>query len=119
MDNDFSEKLGSLLSDPAALAKIASLAGSLGLSGASAPAGEKSGERAHECTACPAKEVLPCGGAPCPFPKSEGCSEAAKSIAQSRALLTALKPYLSAERCARIDKILGMMKIAEIMGYLK
>ena len=44
---------------------------------------------------------------------------AAKSIAESRALLTALKPYLSEERCARIDKILGMMKIAEIMGYLK
>ena len=43
----------------------------------------------------------------------------AKSIAESRALLSALKPYLSAERCARIDKILGMMKIAEIMGYLK
>jgi hypothetical protein len=32
--------------------------------------------------------------------------------------LQALKPYLSAERCARIDKILGMMKIAELMGYL-
>ncbi|MBQ9745869.1 MAG: hypothetical protein IJW21_03525 [Clostridia bacterium] len=117
MDNDFSEKLGTLLSDPAALAKIASLAGSLGLGGAPAPAQEKKAER--ECSECPAKEIMPCGGAPCPFPKKDGLSDAAKSIAQSRALLTALKPYLSSERCERIDKILGMMKIAEIMGYLK
>ena len=120
MDNDFSAKLGSLLSDPAALAQIASLAGSLGLSGAqSTSPAPQANEPPHECDACPAKEVLPCGGAPCPFPKKEGLSEAARSIAQSRALLTALKPYLSHERCERIDKILSMMKIAEIMGYLK
>ena len=119
MDNDFSEKLGALLSDPAALAKIAGLAGSLGLSGASAPTPPRTEEKPRECDACPAKEVLPCGGAPGPVPKKERVSDAAKSIAQSRALLTALKPYLSGERCERIDKILGMMKIAEIMGYLK
>jgi len=119
MDNDFSEKLGSLLSDPSALAKIASLAGSLGLSGASAHTEEKTQEPKHECEICPAKEILPCGGAPCPFPQKEGFSDTAKNIAQSRALLLALKPYLSQERCERIDKILGMMKIAEIMGYLK
>jgi hypothetical protein len=117
MDNDFSEKLGALLSDPSAIAKIAGIAGSLGLSGA--PSAEKTGESARECASCPAKEILPGGGAPCPFPRDGGKSEAAKSIAQSRALLTALKPYLSGERCERIDKILGMMKIAEIMGYLK
>jgi hypothetical protein len=121
MDNDFSEKLGALLSNPEALAKIASVAGSLGLSGAPAPAPapapEKGDER--ECSACPMGELLPCGGAPCPFPAKDKISSAAKSIAESRALLSALKPYLSEERCARIDKILGMMKIAEIMGYLK
>lgn len=117
MDNDFSEKLSSMLSDPAMLAKIADVAGSLGLGGAPAQAKEKAQSR--ECPACPAKEALPCGVAPCPFPAKEGLSEAARSIAQSRALLSALKPYLSAERCERIDKILGMMKIAEIMGYLK
>lgn len=121
MDNDFSEKLGSLLSDQAALAKIASLAGSLGLSGAPAQPQEAKNPHGNEknCEACPAKELLPCGGAPCPVAAKESVSEAAQSIAQSRALLVALKPYLSRERCERIDKILGMMKIAEIMGYLK
>jgi hypothetical protein len=118
MDNDLSEKLGALLSNPEALAKIAGIAGSLGLTGASEPppAQEKP---THDCDACPAKEIFPCGGAPCPFPKKDGIGSAAKSIAESRALLVALKPYLSHERCERIDKILGMMKIAEIMGYLK
>lgn len=116
MDNDISEKLGALLSNPEAMAKIAGLAGSLGLA-SHAPSPEKAGVR--ECAECPAKELLPCGGAPCPFPDKDKAAGAAKSIAESRALLTALKPYLSSERCARIDKILGMMKIAEIMGYLK
>ena len=46
-------------------------------------------------------------------------SELIKNISNSRALLCALKPYLDKERCERIDKILGMMKIAEIMGYIK
>ena len=122
MDNDFSEKLSALLKSPEALAKIAGIAGSLGLSGAapSVPAPEKAEAReTHECSACPMGELLPCGGAPCPFPAKDKVNSAAKSIAESRALLSALKPYLSAERCARIDKILGMMKIAEIMGYLK
>lgn len=119
MDNDFSEKLGALLSNPEALAKIAGIAGSLGLS-SPAPTPEKTeAKEAHECSSCPAHDLLPCGGAPCPFPEKGKASSAAKSIAESRALLSALKPYLSAERCARIDKILGMMKIAEIMGYLK
>ena len=116
MDNDFSEKLGAILSNPEALAKIAGIAGSLGLSAPPAPEKEKA---ASECDECPAKDLLPCGGAPCPFPAKDKVGHAAKSIAESRALLSALKPYLSAERCARIDKILGMMKIAEIMGYLK
>jgi hypothetical protein len=117
MDNDFSEKLSALLSNPEALSKIAGIAGSLGLSGAPSP--EKSeASNAHECASCPAKELIP-GGTQCPFNSKEGGGKAAKSIAESRALLLALKPYLSHERCARIDKILGMMKIAEIMGYLK
>ncbi len=118
MDNDFSEKLGALLSNPEARAKIAGIAGSLGLTGAPAPT-KTVDKDTRKCGDCPAKEVLPCGGAPCPFQSKDSMGSAAKSIAESRALLAALKPYLSVERCARIDKILGMMKIAEIMGYLK
>ena len=120
MDGDLSEKLGAMLADPEMLSKIAGIAGSLGLTPAPPVPPVQPKEEQKPCGACPAKDILPCGGGECPLPGGGGAlSEAAKNIAQSRALLSALKPYLSAERCARIDKILGMMKIAEIMGYLK
>ena len=113
MDNDFSQKIGALLSDPSALAKIASLAGSLGLGSEqapSAPSPEPKKEDTAHCESCPAKEILPCGGAPCPFPSKSGAlSKTARTLTQSRALLQSLKPFLSAERCERIDKILNMM----------
>lgn len=116
MDNDFSEKLGAMLSDPAMLSKIAGIAGNLGLG--TIPQHGK--EQEHACAACPAKDTLPCGSEKCILPGGNGHpSETSKNIACSRALLQALKPYLSKDRCERIDKILGMMKIAEIMGYLK
>jgi hypothetical protein len=115
MDNDISEKLGALLSNPDAMAKIAGLASTLGL-GAQHEAEKESRE---PCSSCMAKEAARCDGSGCALSGKNGkLSETAKSIACSRALLQALKPYLSAERCARIDKILGMMKIAELMGYL-
>ena len=52
-------------------------------------------------------------------PESPEVREPPSACRRREALLLALKPYLSGERCERIDKILGMMKIAEIMGYLK
>lgn len=117
MDNDFSEKLNSILADPAMMDKIKTIAGSLGgASPAPPPKEERKEERGADCENCP--RALPCGAsAPCPISKNQ--SELAKNIANSRALLIALKPYLDNDRCARIDKILGMMKIAEIMGYIK
>lgn len=114
MDNDLSEKLGALLSDPGALAKMASLAGNLG---AFAP--QKPQEAPSACADCAAKELFPVSGEKCPFPGAHGTNETSKNIANIRALLCALKPYLENERCERIDKILGMMKIIEIMGYMK
>ena len=116
MDNDFSEKLSALLSDPAMLSKIAGIAGSLGVGAMP----QQTKEQEHVCPTCPAKDTLPCGNEKCMITGNSGnLSETSKNIACSRALLQALKPYLSKERCERIDKILGMMKIAEIMGYLK
>ncbi len=114
MDNDFSEKLNSILANPEMMDKIKNIASGLGAASASAPP-KKDGMR-PDCENCP--RALPCGAC-APYPPSKNQSELAKSISNSRALLTALKPYLDSERCARIDKILGMLKIAEIMGYIK
>ena len=116
MDNDLSKKLSAILGDPDMMDKIKSIAS--GFSSSSAP--EKKTDRCEEakkdCSAC--SRTMPCGAqALCPIT----CEQSAllKNLNNSRTLLTALKPFLDSERCARIDKILSMMKIAEIMGYLK
>ncbi len=117
MDNDFSQKLNAILGDPAMMEKIRSIAGSLGASSSPPPPREERKEdKGTDCASC--SRTMPCGAqALCPV--SGERSEFSKSIANIRALLTALKPYLDSGRCERIDKILGMMKIAEIMGYIK
>ncbi|MBE6654203.1 MAG: hypothetical protein E7608_01945 [Ruminococcaceae bacterium] len=115
MDTDLSQKLNAILGDPAMMDKIKTIAGSLGAPSAP-PREEHREEKSADCSSCPHK--MPCGAqALCPV--SGERSEFSKSIANIRTLLTALKPYLDSARCERIDKILGMMKIAEIMGYIK
>lgn len=45
-------------------------------------------------------------------------SEHSKGIGRSTALLLALKPYLSPQRCAAVDKIVQMSKLGEILEKL-
>ena len=45
--------------------------------------------------------------------------EIEKNLKNTRALLLALKPYLDAGRCEKIDKMLNMMRLAEMAGYFK
>ena len=116
MDNDLSKKLSAILGDPDMMDKIKSIAS--GFSAPSAPPQkqDRCEEAQADCSSC--SRTMPCGAqALCPI----NCEQSAliKNLNNSRTLLTALKPFLDSERCARIDKILGMMKIAEIMGYLK
>lgn len=116
MDKDFSEKLGSILSDPEMMSKIKTIAASMNM-----PQKEKENIPSDDNESTNVKEennetkALPVGN----FGMPNVNSELIKNISNSRALLCALKPYLDKERCERIDKILGMMKIAEIMGYIK
>lgn len=109
MDGDLSEKLGTILSDPSMMEKIKSIAQGLGASAPPPPAVEHREERLPECEKCP---LISSVGA-------KEKNELTKNLASSRALLVALKPFLDKDRCARIDKILGMIKIAELMGYIK
>ncbi len=108
MDGDLSEKLGTILSDPSMMEKIKSIAQGLGASAPPPPTVERREERLPECENCPLVSV-----------GAKDKNELTKNLASSRALLVALKPFLDKDRCARIDKILGMIKIAEIMGYIK
>ncbi len=115
MDNDFSQKLTAILGDPAMMDKIKTIASGLSAS-PPAPKEARREEKIPDCDSCTC--TMPCG-AQALCPKKSEQSALFKNLADSRALLTALKPFLDGERCARIDKILGMMKIAEIMGYIK
>lgn len=134
MDNDFSQKIGSILSDPEMMQKIKAIAGSLGNSPPKEapprppePCRDEAPchPRGNDCCMeekpceCEQKGAHTCSPPAFSLPTGAGGSDLARNIANSRALLTALKPYLDKERCERIDKILGMMKIAEIMGYIK
>lgn len=111
MDGDLSEKLGSILSDPSMMEKIKSIAQGLGASAPPPPPPivERKEERLPECENCPLVSAS--------IAKEK--NELTKNLASSRALLVALKPFLDKERCERIDKILGMIKIAELMGHMK
>lgn len=89
MDTDISGKINALLSDPEMLKTVIS-----------AVSGITQGDVKQQNT-----EVSPAaltGG------KSDERSE----------LLRALKPFLSKEKCARIDKMLRVMTFAELAGIL-
>ena len=64
-----------------------------------------------ENTANAASAALPALFSPAP--------EIEKNLKNTRALLLALKPYLDAGRCEKIDKMLNMMRLAEMAGYFK
>ncbi len=112
MENDLSEKIGSLLSDPVMLEKIKGIAAGLGgMQESPAPAPPPDTQKS---------ETVPAAALGALFPAERGgaLGGIGRNIKESRALLSALKPYLDSERCERIDKIISIMRVAEIMGYL-
>ena len=96
MDADLSGKLNEILSDPDKLKTVMSaVSGIMGQS-------EKNAEAPVQ------KTDVPLQSAPTPVFKSNERSE----------LLRALKPFLSKDKCERIDKMLKIMTFAELAGVL-
>lgn len=106
MENDFSEKLKSVLSDPDALSKITAIASSLGMSPS---AGAKSEE--------PKPDITP------PEPNVGGLDIASvfsqlapSSVSDPRiALLGSLKPLLREEKRGKIDALTRALSITSMM----
>ncbi|MBQ0009567.1 MAG: hypothetical protein KBS76_00485 [Ruminococcus sp.] len=124
MENDFSEKLDAILNNPEMMAQLRRLADTMTSSppsGATAPSAEPAAS-AVPVSSVPAPAV-PASAPPDPREMlsllgiSGGGRIPAGTIAHSRALLLALKPYLDEKRCAKIDKALTMLKLAEMAGY--
>lgn len=92
---DLSEQLRGLLADPAAMEKIASIAGSLSAGGSTSPPAPSA-----EPAWTPKPAVLP-------------------SVPQKRdpraELLRALRPFVSREKQERLDEILKLLTIADLI----
>lgn len=123
MNGDFSSKLDKILSNPAMMAQIKSLADTM-TETEGAPASEVSPPPAAEPPEPPAQEeqekpdadiqtetALPASFSPAPG--------LARNLKNTRALLAALKPYLDDKRREKVDKMLSMMRLAEMAGYFK
>ncbi len=109
MNGDLSEKLDRLLENPAMLAQIKTLADTMTAAGAGMPeAPPPSPQPAREEP--PKRESAPLPALPMLSPAIES------NLKNTRNLLTALKPLLDEKRCAKIDKMLSMMRLAEMAG---
>lgn len=123
MNGDFSSKLDKILSNPAMMAQIKSLADTM-TEAEGTPASEVSPPPAAEPPEPPIQEeqekpdadiqtetALPASFSPAPG--------LARNLKNTRALLAALKPYLDDKRREKVDKMLSMMRLAEMAGYFK
>ena len=106
MNDDFSEKLTQILSNPQMMAQIKSLADTMTENGAK----EEHNDEAPPSLSVPEKPTLPAFFTP--------SSSFERNMKNTCALLTALKPFLDDNRCAKVDKMLSMIHFAEMAGKL-
>ena len=117
MNEDFSQKLNQVLSNPAMMAQIKALADTMTEAEASAERQEAPKESSPApqdgiATAASAAESIPVPAFFTPTPSFE------KNMKNTCALLNALKPFLDDRRCAKIDKMLSMIQFAQMAGRL-
>ncbi len=110
MNGDFTSKLDEILKNPAMLAQIKSLADTM-------TAGQKKDEPAPISEPAPHQEeeapVSVPAALPMIFSPSPGLEQ---NLRHTRDLLLALKPFLDEKRCMKVDKMLSMMRLAEMAG---
>ena len=122
MNGDFSSKLDKILSNPAMMAQIKSLADTMteaeGVASEASPppAAEPSEPSVQEEQEKPDADTPTETALPTSFSPAPGL---ARNLKNTRALLAALKPYLDDKRREKVDKMLSMMRLAEMAGYFK
>ena len=121
MNGDFSSKLDKILSNPAMMAQIKSLADTMTEDGeAKTPPPTEPTQAAPEPEPAAAPESPPQTDTPAAMPALFSPAPGMeKNIKNTRALLLALKPYLDDKRRDKIDKMLNMLRLAEMAGYFK
>lgn len=113
MNGDFSAKLDQILGNPAMLSQIKALADTMTTANArpQPPPPEEPPTPPFPEKKVEAGEIL--SAPPVLFTPSPNLE---KNLKHTRDLLIALKPFLDEKRCAKIDKMLSMMRLAEMAG---
>ena len=104
---DLGTAIGKLMEDPEALSGIMQMAKALMGGESGSPPTESGSADAGESTAPLPMELSNAAKQPHPPKKTAGYE-----------LLNALRPFLSPERCERMDGLLKMMQLMEIAGVL-
>ena len=123
MNGDFSQKLNQVLSNPAMMAQIKALAdtmtqaesrqeASVAPTETSEPPDAVLGKTNSEEEIHGVTEKISVPAFFTPSPSFE------KNMKNACALLNALKPFLDERRCAKIDKMLSMIRFAQMAGQL-
>lgn len=105
---DIGSLLSSLLSNPAALSSIAGLLGNLG--GAAKPPADASAASALPVSLPQKEEDAPASALPLLH------TGGSRGERERRALLCAIRPYLSREKCETLDKLLGLYEVFSIFS---
>ncbi len=105
---DLGGLLSSLLSNPAALSGIAGLLGNLG--GAIKPPEGSVAANALPAAPSQKEEAAPASALPLPLTASS------RGEQERRALLCAIRPYLSKDKCETLDKLLGLYEVFTIFS---
>lgn len=111
MNGDFNEKLEQVLANPALLAQIKALADTMTENTEKAQAAAPKQESPAPTE--PKEDNSYSASLPILFAPSPALE---KNLKNTRELLLALKPFLDHKRCAKIDKMLSMMRLAEMAG---
>ena len=118
MNGDFSEKLNQVLSNPAMMAQIKALADTMTQAEARTEQDEYPREEAESpaiARAEPRDSTRESISVPAFFTPSPSFE---KNMQNACTLLNAMKPFLDERRCAKIDKMLSMIRFAQMAGQL-
>ena len=117
MNGDFSEKLNQVLSNPAMMAQIKALADTMTQAEARTEQDEYPREEAESPKLESSDQRGPVQSISVPafFTPSPSFE---KNMQNACTLLNAMKPFLDERRCAKIDKMLSMIRFAQMAGQL-
>lgn len=127
MNDDFSSKVKALLEDPEMLAKITAIAQSLGGQAAPAsPPGPTASSAAPTAAQPPSIQTVAEQNSPIPevleqvkAPQIPSIPTAAVKPDPRVQLLNSLKPFLRAEKQAKVDTLTRALTVANLFGTMK